>query len=108
MQQAKLDVEFPPLRCAKYIVEYMRSIGFPSPSEGYVKHSEIKAFCDQYGITLEPVEHQMIFNGFIEYSSAKSQYEQAPLEPAPFNSRTDEEIKAERVANVFASLRNGK
>ena len=61
-------------------------------SEGYVKHSEIKCWCDTQGLNLHPDEHQMIFDSFIEYNSKKAYYESAPNERAPFTNKTEDEI----------------
>lgn len=73
-------------------------------SEGYVKHSEIKCWCETQGIELYPEEHQIIFDSFIEYNSKKAQYEQDQDKPAPFTRLTDAEIKYNKSMLLKARL----
>ena len=75
-------------------------------SEGYVKHSEIKCWCDTQGLDLHPDEHQMIFDSFIEYISKKAYYESKPQELAPFTTRSEEEVNNDK-QQAFSSLLRG-
>jgi len=96
--------EFPDIGYASYIIETMMGIGYPSSTDGYVKHSEIKAYCDQTGTELKPVEYRFIFGAFIEYTNAKYNYEQNPMEPAPFTTRTIEQITFDKHAAIRAAF----
>lgn len=102
----------PPVGCAQYLVGYMHKIGFPMASEGYVKHTEIKCWCDTQGLDLSPQEHQIIFDSFIEYNGSKARFEASKSEPAPFTSKTVKESQAEKQASVSAFMagmvKNGK
>ena len=92
--QAKGETpEMPPTGCAQYLVNYMHKIGFPMASEGYVKHTEITCWCESQGITLDPDEHQIIFDSFIQYNSKKASYEASPHEPAPYTSKSVVEVE---------------
>lgn len=82
----------------------MHKIGFPMASEGYVKHTEIKCWCDTQGIELAPDEHQIIFETFIEYNSKKAQYETDVDIQAPFTRLTEREIKFNRAMIMKARL----
>ena len=84
----------------------MNKIGFPTQTEGYVKHSEIKCWSGTQGINLHPNEHQMIFDNFVEYTSKKAQYENKPQEKAPFTRKTTEEINAIK-QQAFSSMLQG-
>lgn len=90
----------------------MFKIGFPMASEGYVKHTEIKCWCETQGLELAPQEHQIIFDSFIEYNGSKSRFEQAKEEPAPFTTKTVEEVRETKQAAVSAFMQgmvnNGK
>jgi len=85
--------ELPPLSCASYLLNFMHKIGFPMASEGYVKHTEIKCWCDTQGITLDPDEHQIIFDSFIDYNSRKAQFESDQDLAAPFTTLTADQVK---------------
>lgn len=74
-------------------------------SEGYVKHTEIKCWCETQGLVLEPVEHQIIFDSFIEYSSSKAMFEATPAEPAPYTTKTVEEVQDTKQAGLSAFMR---
>lgn len=98
------EPELPDIGCAKYLLTYMHKIGFPMASEGYVKHTEIKCWCDTQGIELAPDEHQIIFETFIEYNSKKAQYETDVDIQAPFTRLTEREIKFNRAMIMKARL----
>lgn len=98
------EPELPDIGCAGYLLGYMQKIGFPMASEGYVKHSEIKCWCETQGIELYPEEHQIIFDSFIEYNSKKAQYEQDQDKPAPFTRLTDAEIQHNKSMLLKARL----
>ena len=74
----------------------MFKIGFPESSEGYIKHSEIKCWCDTQGINLSPIEHQMIFDNFKSFSGKKAHFEASPMELAPFTNSTPEDFQNEK------------
>lgn len=99
------EIEFPSISCAGYVLAYMQKIGFPMPSEGYIKHSEIQAWASSQGLNLHPDEHQMIFDSFIEYNSKKMYYESKPHEPAPFTNKTEEEVYNENQQNMAKMLK---
>ena len=112
IQKSGGKVELPPVGYAHYIIDYMHKISFPLSSEGYVKHSEIKCWCDTQGLELEPQEHQIIFDSFIEYNGSKSRFEQDIREPAPFTTKTAEEVHDTKQAGLSAFMqgmvKNGK
>lgn len=93
MKQTGSKIELPPVGYAGYITDYMHKIGFPSPSEGCVKHAEIKAWAEMQGLDLNPTEYQIIFDSFIEYNSSKMRFEKTKAEPAPFTTKTAEEVQ---------------
>ena len=104
MRKTGSNIELPPLGCAGYIVNYMNKIGFPMASEGYVKHSEIKIWCETQGLELNPAEHQLIFDSFIEYNGSKSRYEAQRTEPAPFTTKTTEQLSDTKQAGISAVM----
>tara|TARA_R110000850_G_scaffold11976_4_gene40752 strand:- start:31337 stop:31600 length:264 start_codon:yes stop_codon:yes gene_type:complete len=82
----------------------MHRIGFPMASEGYVKHTEIKCWCDTQGLELHPDEHQIIFDSFIEYNSKKAQFEQNQDLIAPFTRLSEAEINYNKSMLLKARL----
>lgn len=100
MQHSGKVPEIPDLGYAKYIANYMQRIGYPSPSVGYITHSEIASWSKATATHLSPDEHQLIFDMFVEYGSAKAHFEQNELEPAPYAS--DE---SKRRADVGSKLK---
>jgi len=88
--------ELPFLNHSMHIINYMQRIGFPSSSETYVKHTEIKCWSDSQGIELYPFEHQIIFDSFKSFSGKKSHFEANPMEPSPFTNATPEDSQNEK------------
>ena len=83
----------------------MHKIGFPLSSEGYVKHTEIKCWCDTQGLELAPQEHQIIFDSFIEYNGCKARFEASKAEPAPFTNKTATEVHDAKQEGLSAFMR---